>query len=170
MIFTPVRQKGFTLIELLVVIAVIGILASVVLASLNSARGKGRDAKRLSDLKQVQTALELYYSTNGSYPSTSGSWRSGSPSCTTYNPGGTTYTTTGASGYISNLAPTYIPVLPLDPKPIGTEQCYLYNSNGTDYMFLIYQTVEGRLIDSLLRPAALTQNNYTVYTPGASNW
>ncbi len=63
------RKSGFTLIELLVVIAVIGILASVILASLNSARGKARDARRLSDMKQIQTALELYYDTYGVYPS-----------------------------------------------------------------------------------------------------
>lgn len=62
------RQAGFTLIELLVVIAIIGILSSIVLASLNSARQKGRDAKRISDIKQLQLALELSYDTNGAYP------------------------------------------------------------------------------------------------------
>lgn len=62
------NQKGFTLIELLVVIAIIGILSSVVLASLNSAREKARDAKRISDMKQIQIALELYYDINGIYP------------------------------------------------------------------------------------------------------
>jgi len=57
------------LIELLVVIAIIGILASIVLASLTTARQKSRDARRLADMKSVQTALELYYSTNGNtYP------------------------------------------------------------------------------------------------------
>ena len=54
------EQSGFTLIELLVVIAIIGILASVVLASLNSARGKARDAKRKSDVHQITTAINLY--------------------------------------------------------------------------------------------------------------
>lgn len=62
--------RGFTLIELLVVIAIIGILSSVVLASLNSARQKGRDARRIADVKQLQLALELYYDANGSYPAT----------------------------------------------------------------------------------------------------
>jgi len=73
-IFTRRSQsRGFTLIELLVVIAIIGILSSVVLASLNSARQKGRDARRLSDVKQIQLALELYYDANGAYPATIGS-------------------------------------------------------------------------------------------------
>ena len=62
-------KRGFTLIELLVVIAIIGIVSSVVLASLNSARQKGRDARRISDVKQVQLALELFYDANQSYPS-----------------------------------------------------------------------------------------------------
>lgn len=62
--------RGFTLIELLVVIAIIGILSSVVLASLNSGRLRSRDARRVSDLKQIQIALELYYSNCNVYPTT----------------------------------------------------------------------------------------------------
>ena len=62
------NKNGFTLIELLVVIAIIGLLASVVLASLNSARAKARDTSRLSELKSIQTALEFYYDKYNSYP------------------------------------------------------------------------------------------------------
>jgi len=62
------RQNGFTLIELLVVISIIGLLSSVVLSSLNSARMKARDANRLSDMRQIRLALEMYYNDNGSYP------------------------------------------------------------------------------------------------------
>ncbi len=81
-------QRGFTLIELLVVIAIIGILSSVVLASLNTARKKGRDARRISDVKQLQLALELYYDNNSSeYPDA-----------------------------LSSLAPSYISVVPSDPQ------------------------------------------------------
>jgi prepilin-type N-terminal cleavage/methylation domain-containing protein len=61
-------NKGFTLIELLVVIAIIGILSSVVLASLNTARRKARDARRVSDIKNLQLALELQADDNsGNY-------------------------------------------------------------------------------------------------------
>ena len=59
---------GFTLIELLVVIAIIGILASIVLGSLNTARQKARDARRVADIKSIQLALEFFYDTCGGYP------------------------------------------------------------------------------------------------------
>ncbi len=65
----PKKLGGFTLIELLVVIAIIGILSSVVLANLNSARQKARDVKRIADVKQLQLALELYFdANNGQFP------------------------------------------------------------------------------------------------------
>lgn len=62
------QRQGFTLIELLVVIAIIGLLSTLAVVSLNNARQKSRDAKRVSDIKQVQTALELHYADNNGYP------------------------------------------------------------------------------------------------------
>ncbi len=61
------KTKGFTLIELLVVIAIIGILSSVVLASLNSARSKGTDAAIKSELGQMRAAMEIQYDNTNSY-------------------------------------------------------------------------------------------------------
>lgn len=83
----PFRNyKGFTLIELLVVIAIIGILASIVMVSLVSAREKARDAKRVADIKNIQLALETYYNDN------------------------LRYTTA-----VTQVAPTYMSVVPKDP-------------------------------------------------------
>ncbi len=101
--------KGFTLIELLVVIAIIGILSSVVLASLNSARQKARDARRISDLGQVKLALELYAdSSAGQYPSVD-------------------YAGLDDPDY---LVPTYIGSMPEDPLDAPHPQ-YTYNASSS---------------------------------------
>jgi len=97
-------QRGFTLIELLVVIAIIGILASIITVSLNSARAKGRDSKRISDIRTIQLALESYYNDNGSYP------------------------TSIYSGSLNN----YLPVVPDDPRDNATPYSYSsYNTTGS---------------------------------------
>ena len=62
--------RGFTLIELLVVIAIIGILSGIVLVNLRSSQTKARDARRMSDVNALVTALNLYYSDNKAYPAT----------------------------------------------------------------------------------------------------
>ncbi len=63
------NKSGFTLIELLVVIAIIGLLSTLSLLALNQARARARDTKRISDVRQMQTALELYYNDHAEYPS-----------------------------------------------------------------------------------------------------
>jgi len=63
-----INKRAFTLIELLVVIVVIGILTTLAVASLQNVRKSARDAKRIADIKQIQTALRLYYNNVGSYP------------------------------------------------------------------------------------------------------
>lgn len=61
-------SKGFTLVELLVVIAIIGILATLLLLQLGVARQRARDVKRIADVNQIRSAVELYYDDNGKYP------------------------------------------------------------------------------------------------------
>jgi prepilin-type N-terminal cleavage/methylation domain-containing protein len=106
------NKKGFTLIELLIVIAVIGILASVVLVGLGPVQKQGRDARRISDLRQAQNGLELYYNRNGRYPAAA-DWASL-----------TTALTGGTNPVVSNL--------PNDPKP-GQNYYYYTDANGTTY-------------------------------------
>ncbi len=69
-------KKGFTLIEILVVVAIIGLLASVILIGLGSFRARGRDARRIADLREIQNGLELYYTRYQLYPAITGpnSW------------------------------------------------------------------------------------------------
>lgn len=68
MIITHKSTSGFTLIELMVVIAIIGLLASTVLGSMQSARVRGQDAQRISEVRELMKSLELYRNTNNGYP------------------------------------------------------------------------------------------------------
>ena len=85
----PNEGQAFTLIELLVVIAIIGLLATLATVALNNARAKSRDAKRVADVKQIQTALELFFNDKGRYPLTA-EFNTGSLFSTSTN-GTTTY-------------------------------------------------------------------------------
>lgn len=105
------KKNAFTLIELLVVIAIIGLLASIVLVSLNTARAKARDTKRKADVGQLQIALELYYDTNGQYPSSTGAT---SPNGGWSNSNDSSWVTLQA------LLMAYMPTLPHDPKESGS--------------------------------------------------
>ena len=118
------RRDGFTLIELLVVIAIIGMLSSIVLASLNGARVKAQNARTKIDARQIILALELYYDSNGFYPVTSG-WVCLKPSgsCWIGN-------YSGNAGVINALSP-YISSIPLTQARQGeySYDSYLYVSN-----------------------------------------
>lgn len=95
-------EGGFTLIELLVVIAIIGILSSVVLASLNTARERSRDARRGTDLQQIKLANELFYDDNGAYASSTAGLEPDYISNLPDDPTGTAYsydTATDGNGY-----------------------------------------------------------------------
>ncbi len=106
--FEKNKKNGFTLIELLVVIAIIGLLSSIVLATLNSTRAKSRDTKRKAVLKQLSVAAELYFDVNRVYPGTAG-W----------------FTNPNHGGLDSALTPTHISKISDDPL----------NSGGYVYMY-----------------------------------
>jgi type IV pilus assembly protein PilA len=99
------NQKGFTLVELLVVISIFSAVASTTLAVSQQGRVKARDAQRISNLKQIKTALELYYAANDSYPTSMGEF------------GATTFSiySTWNDQLGVDLSP-YLTTLPHDPK------------------------------------------------------
>jgi len=108
---------GFTLIELLVVIAIIGTLASVVLASLNSARESARDAARMSQLQEIAKALELFHLDNGHYPreGVSGEDDGNGTICS------------DCSGGINSVLDNYMGGIPEDPLHDGSTYYYYYD-------------------------------------------
>lgn len=105
-------QKGFTLIELLVVISIIGVLSSVVLASLASARGKARDALVKLQVRSIVNALYLARDeSTGQFPGVNGGWQCLKASGSCWNG-----LYTGNSTVTTALAP-YLPTIPTPPNP-----------------------------------------------------
>jgi len=111
------NKKGFTLIELLVVIAIIGLLSTLAVVSLNNARQKSRDAKRVSDIKQIQTALELLYNDANSYPAT-----------------------VATGGTIAFGGTTYMGAVPSNPAPRADGTC-----GNVDYSYAVVGTTSYNL-------------------------
>jgi prepilin-type N-terminal cleavage/methylation domain-containing protein len=127
------KSQGFTLIELLVVIAIIGLLATLAVVSLNNARAKSRDAKRVSDIRQIQTALELYFFDNEGYPpnvSPAGplGGSSGNAQVLCDSAAGWQANTTGCT-----LGVVYMPDVPENPTPNGADYIYAQVGGGSDY-------------------------------------
>src|SRR3989344_4422772 len=123
------QKQGFTLIELLVVIAIIGLLSTLAVVALNNAREKSRDAKRVSDIKQVQTALELYFADNSGYPPAAVAINIGTDAedvlCNTANG---FEAATGDCG-VNTL---YMGSVPGNPTPyLSGSQYYAYTCTGT---------------------------------------
>lgn len=125
-------NRGFTLTELLIVIAIIGILAMIILAAINSARLKARNAHRVAQFTQIKRALEMYYDDHGAYPS-SGGWLINQCSGATARDPDT---------IIPGLVPTYMPKIVSDPTlkyvpSVSWQSCLAYVSDGRDYSLLL---------------------------------
>ena len=129
-------KSGFTLIELLVVIAVIGIIAGVVMSSVNQVRIKLRDAQRLSDLKNLGTAIQLYREDNDQWPCPN---LTGEPS----HINDQTHCLAGA------LVPKYIGVIPVDPVlgNDGSNTWGEYQYSSTDTAYSLRVMLEGQPVN-----------------------
>jgi prepilin-type N-terminal cleavage/methylation domain-containing protein len=128
-------RKGFTLIELLVVISIIALLSTLAVVSLNSTRAKSRDAKRITDIKQIQTALELYYAgSSNSYPGSTAATTLGSTAAVCLGENGFT----SASATATCGATVYMGQVPSDP---GTTAYVYTRPTATTYQLTF--TLEG---------------------------
>lgn len=141
------NERGFTLVELLVVMIIIGILTSIIAGNFVGTRVKARDARRKSDLEQMQHSLEAYYNDHGQYP-------------------------VGVGGKMQNDVPTvldwgeslmdskntvYMATLPIDPSGSGATYYYVTHAGGTKYQIFAYlENDKDTAIISALAPLGTT--------------
>ncbi len=118
------RKRGFTLIELLVTISILGVLAALIAGNFITSLKKGRDARRKTDLEQIQKAVEMYYEDKKAYPTFT--FPFGSKLCETVN------CVSGEKVYMQKVSN--------DPISGNT---YVYQSSGTDYQ--LYSCIENSL-------------------------
>lgn len=133
---TYLNKKGFSLIELIVVIAIIAIIAGIVVTNVTSSRSKARDAKRISDIANLQLALEQYYAKNNKYPA-------------------------GLNNAINpnELIPEFISSIPKDPS---TKSDYIYalKSGGFDYLLKAVLENDNEALQDSWNANATFVNNY----------
>lgn len=145
------NQKGFTLIELLVVIAIIGILSTVAMTSLNSARVKARNARKISDFENISKALSVFYATNGRMPNN-------------YNPGSGACESTTNTYYDQSMQELVnaglLPAIPRSPD--SSKYCY-YNYGANNAIGALIKT-------NLASTPATTTGLYNSCRPFTTNW
>ncbi len=145
------RTRGFTLIELLVVIAIIGILSTLAIVALSSARQKARDSKRVADMNQITRALELYYNDSNSYP---------------------TLITPGQP--LAFGSTTYLAQVPSNPVPQNDGDCsnnnYTYASSGDNNVGYAVNFCLGAAVSSLPKGFNYTSMNGFNGDPTLIGW
>ncbi len=154
-----ISKNGFTLVELLVVIAILGILVSIALVAFRNSQGRGRDAQRKSDLKQIASSVELYYSDYGRYPDDSGGLIQGCSG----NP------CAWGSGSFTDGKTIYFKVMPKDPSSYS----YFYRvpdppANQKFQLFAYLENTEDQSLISTSYLCGTKTCNFSITSPNTT--
>lgn len=173
------QKSGFTLIELMVVITIIALLSAVLFVNFNDARMLSRDKARMTSLKELQLAIELYKAQYGNYPAAGCGGTTNFAGRGPASGGGFA----SCSTYITGLVPDFISALPVDPRSEDdTDKGYYYRSDGNSFKLMSYDAVETSLVtgygDEFARcpgsggacGATVPATTYAVYSAGAVDW
>ncbi len=165
-----VAAAGFTLVELLIVMAILGVLVTIGLASFTSSQARGRDTERKSDLKQLASALELFYSDYGQYPDAVGDVLSACPFDSVSTTGSSC--TWGASEFRDsqngNTKTTYFKVLPKDPVDNFS---YLYRVDSTNQKFQLFSFLENTQDPNIIitsQQCGIKTCNFSITSPNTT--
>lgn len=145
-------KRGFTIIELLIVIIVISILAVIVIVAYSGIQDRATFSREQDDLKTITKLLALYNVDNGNYPTTTGL-----PGCT-YNWCGWNQVT--GDSFIPGIIPKYANTIPQIPPNSNSSNTYLYQSNGTDYELIRYNSNGLTSAEMTNNPLLATGNGY----------
>jgi type II secretory pathway pseudopilin PulG len=159
------RSFGFSTVEIMVVVSIIGILSTISIYGLSEVRAKSRDAERQAELRLLEGAVERYKMKYGEYPT--GCNGANEWSAQTVDNDSSHKCTSGGQ-YIIGLAPEFIPVLPVDPNPNGSNSGYMYysNSDGTAYKLVVYNSVEAEVDSARTKFEACDRSNVCAgFTP-----
>lgn len=132
-------KKSFTLIELLVVIAIIGILATLIVANMGTARQKARDAQRKAHLNEIATGLAMAFDESNTYPTTSSTMSVGTAYVLCGSAAGASFkpATTGCSSGETKFVGPFTP-----PPPTGTTYAYVYTYNLSTGLYTLSVNLE----------------------------